>query len=324
LPAGLLAEITSKIPVISDENLLVGFDTSDDGAVYRLAPDLAIIQTLDFFPPMINDPYIFGQIAAANALSDVAAMGGEPKVALNIVAFPTREDPSVLEAILQGGAEKVAEAGAVLCGGHSISDDSIKYGLSVTGVVHPDKILHNNRCKIGDAIVLTKPVGVGILASGYNGGRVSEAGFMMAVDSMRALNQHAFDIARKYNLSAATDVTGFGFLGHLNEMVNCGYSIVVNSGNVPYFEEAMNLAADGRTTGGGRRNREFLADKVAFEGVGEPVQDLLFDPQTSGGLLISLAADDAKKLAAELCAAGAIAGVVAEVVPRMDKNILII
>ena len=324
MPAGLLAQITSKIPVTFDENLLVGFDTSDDGAVYRLTPDLAIIQTLDFFPPMINDPYIFGQIAAANALSDVAAMGGVPKVALNIVAFPANEDPAVLEAILRGGAEKVAEAGAVLCGGHSISDDSIKYGLSVTGVVHPDKILHNNRCNIGDTIVLTKPIGVGILSSGYNSGRVSRAAFDMAVDSMCTLNQHAFDIARKYNLSAATDVTGFGFLGHLNEMVNCGYSIVVNSKNVEYFEEAMGLAVDGRITGGGRRNREFLVDKVAFDGVDAPMQDLLFDPQTSGGLLISLAADDAKRLAAELRDLGINAGVAAEVVPREDRNIYVI
>jgi len=319
----LLAKITGNIPVVADENLLVGFDTSDDGAVYRLTKELAIIQTLDFFPPMVNDPYIFGQIAAANALSDVAAMGGVPKVALNIVAFPISEDMAMLEAILRGGAEKVAEAGAVLCGGHSINDDTIKYGLSVTGVVHPDKIMHNNRCRVGDAIVLTKPLGVGILAGGYNAGRVSDSGFAAAVDSMRALNQHAFALADKYALSSITDVTGFGFLGHLNEMVNCGYSILINSGNVGYFEEALALAAEERITGGGRRNREFLADKVALGNVAVPMQELLFDPQTSGGLLISLGTDDAKKLASELCAAGMQASVVAEVTARREKNIYV-
>ena len=324
MPAGLLAEITGKIPMVYDTNLLVGFESSDDGAVYKLSEDLAIIQTLDFFPPMIGDPYIFGQIAAANALSDVAAMGGVPKTALNIVAFPIEEDLAVLEAILKGGAEKVAEAGAVLCGGHSIADSSIKYGLSVTGVVRPDKILYNNRCKIGDAIVLTKPLGVGILASGYNAGRVSDSEFASAIDSMRALNHHAFKIAEKYQISAATDVTGFGFLGHLNEMVSPGYSIVVNSRDVKYFHEAMPLAHAGHITGGGRKNRAFLADDVTFEGTPAPMQEILLDPQTSGGLLLSLSREDARALVNELATANIDAGIVAQVVPRggEDKNIL--
>ena len=323
MPAGLLAEVTGKIPKFFDKNLLVGFDSSDDGAVYKLTDDLAIIQTLDFFPPMVSDPYIFGQIAAANALSDIAAMGGVAKTALNIVAFPLSEDIAVLTAILRGGAEKVAEAGAVLCGGHSIADDTIKYGLSVTGIVHPDKILHNNTCKIGDAIVLTKPLGVGILASGFYNGFVSEVAFAAAVDSMRSLNHHAFQIARKYQISAATDVTGFGFLGHLFEMVNNGYSIAVDISKMPYFPEALNLAKNGRITGGGRKNRAYLAENVAFEGAASPMQEILFDPQTSGGLLLSLPANEAKQLASELEASGITAAVVAEVVPRRNRPILV-
>ena len=320
MPAGLLADVTSKIPKRHDDSLLVGFDSSDDGAVYKLSPDLAIIQTLDFFPPMVGDPYVFGQIAAANALSDVAAMGGVAKTALNIVAFPLDEDIGVLEAILRGGAEKVAEAGAVLCGGHSISDDTIKYGLSVTGVVHPDKIWYNNRCRIGDAIVLTKPLGVGILASGYHNGRVDDAGFAAAVASMTALNHHAFVIAQKYPVSAATDVTGFGFLGHLHEMVSDGYTIAVKAADLPVFPEALRLAEQGHITGGGRRNREHLLDKVDFGGCPVAIQDLMLDPQTSGGLLVSLPAADARALTAELNAAGIVAAVVAEVVARQEAG----
>jgi len=319
LPAGLLAQITGAIPTVSDTNLLVGFDTSDDGAVYKLTSDLAIIQTLDFFPPMVNDPYIFGQIAAANALSDIAAMGGIPKVALNIVAFPQNDDPSVLEAILKGGADKVHEAGAVLCGGHSISDDAIKYGLSVTGIVHPDKIMYNNRCKIGDVIVLTKPLGVGILASGYNAGAVSDRAFEDAIKSMTALNHHTFKIAEKYNLSSVTDVTGFGFLGHLNEMVNDGYSIEVNSSQVPHFAEAYDLAASSKVTGGGKRNRAHLDELIAIKTKDEAIMEILFDPQTSGGLLISLPKDDAVQLINELPDAK----IVAAVVERLEKNIYV-
>ena len=303
--------------------MLVGFDASDDGAVYKLSDDLAIIQTLDFFPPMVNDPYIFGQIAAANALSDIAAMGGVPKTALNIVAFPMKEDIAVLEAILKGGADKVAEAGAVLCGGHSIADDTIKYGLSVTGVVHPDKVLHNNKCRIGDVIVLTKPLGVGILASGRNVGVVSDEGFDAAINSMRALNQHAFAIAQKYNPRSATDVTGFGFLGHLNEMVADKYSIVVDSDSVGCFAEALKLAEEGRVTGGGKRNREFLKDKITFENVATAMQDILFDPQTSGGLLLSVAACDAPAMIKEMRTAGINATPAGKVVARRDKNIYV-
>ena len=188
LPQGMLKDVVSKIPRSDDPNLLVGFDTSDDGSVYKVSAEIAIINTLDFFPPMVNDPYLFGKIAAANALSDIYAMGGEVKTALNIVCFPEEEDPVILGEILRGGAEKVLEAGGVLCGGHSINDKEVKYGLSVTGVVHPDKIMYNNRCKVGDRIILTKPLGVGMVTTSYKAGAASEESYQQAISSMQTLN----------------------------------------------------------------------------------------------------------------------------------------
>ena len=307
-----------SIPLPSDKNLLVGFDTSDDGAVYKLSDDLAIIQTLDFFPPMVEDPYIFGQIAAANALSDVAAMGGVPKVALNIVAFPEDGDPAVLAAILTGGAHKVAEAGAVLCGGHSIADVSVKYGLSVMGIVHPNRIMRNNTCRIGDVIVLTKPLGVGIVAAAYGAGAASREAYSEAILHMATLNQPAFATAQKYDVSSITDVTGFGFLGHLNEMVNDGYSIVVDSAAVPHINEAYRLATQFMTTVAGAKNRRYLEDKVEFCDVPQAMEEILCDPQTSGGLLISMKKTDAADFVREFPAF-----IVAEVTNRQLKNILV-
>ena len=324
MPAGLLEKALKSIPPFFDKNLLVGFDSSDDGAVYKLTDELAIIQTLDFFPPMVEDPYIFGQIAAANALSDIAAMGGVPKVALNIVAFPEDEDSAILAAILAGGADKVAEAGAVLCGGHSIADTSIKYGLSVTGMVHPEKILHNNTCRLGDKIVLTKPLGVSIITAAYGSGEASAVAYSEAVAAMTMLNQHALDVAKKYDISAVTDVTGFGFLGHLNEMVNDGYSIVVQSDAVPYISEAHGLAEQFMTTSAGAKNRQFLEGKVKWLGqTSHAMQEILLDPQTSGGLLISLKQADAASLVEELTAKGYRAAAVANVIERGHNNIII-
>ncbi|MCL2573004.1 MAG: selenide, water dikinase SelD [Defluviitaleaceae bacterium] len=320
----MLDKALGSIPPFFDKNLLVGFDSNDDGAVYKLSEDLAIIQTLDFFPPMVDDPYIFGQVAAANALSDVAAMGGIPKVALNIVAFPEDADPEILSAILAGGANKVAEAGAVLCGGHSIADSSIKYGLSVTGVVHPDKILQNNTCRIGDVIVLTKPLGVGIITAAYGSGEASKAAYDEAIVAMTTLNQHALDVAREYDISAATDVTGFGFLGHLNEMANKGYSIEVNSGAVPYIDDAYGLAEQFMTTSAGAKNRQFLEGKIdGLNKISHPMQEILLDPQTSGGLLISIKSTDAPILVKELGGLGYRAAAVANVVKKRQANIII-
>ena len=321
LPQGLLKDAVSKIPIFNDENLIVGFDSSDDGAVYKLSEDIAIVQTLDFFPPMVDDPYLFGQIAATNALSDVYAMGGEVKVALNIVAFPENEDITVLAAILQGGAEKVNEAGGVLCGGHSINDPTIKYGLSVTGVVHPSKIAQNNHLRIGDKIILTKPLGVGMITAAYRAEATSETALNQAIQSMLTLNKYALDIAKKYDISGITDVTGFGFLGHLNEMVTEKYSIAVESGQVKYIEEAKYLAQEFLVTGGGQNNRNFLAQSLHFNNVENFMQEILFDPQTSGGLLIGVSEKDADSLLKELELLETEPCLVAEVISRKDKNI---
>lgn len=323
LPPGMLKEVVQKIPKFSDPNLLVGFDTSDDGAVYKLSDDIAIIQTLDFFTPMVDDPYVFGKIAAANALSDVYAMGGKVAVALNIVCFPEEDEPAILASILQGGAEKVMEAGGVLCGGHSINDKECKYGLSVTGVVHPDKYLRNNTCKKGDVIILTKPVGVGMITASYKFGEVAEEDFQAALKSMQTLNKYAFEAASKYDLHAGTDVTGFGFLGHLNEMVDDGYSIAVESKDVKYIPGAKHLAEEFLTTGGGQKNRNFLKDKVKFINVPDYMQEILLDPQTSGGMLLSVSPKDAKELMKELDDLELRSSIVGEVQDRKDANVIV-
>lgn len=323
LPQGMLKEVISKIPIFSDANLLVGFDTSDDGAVYKLSEDIAIIKTLDFFPPMTDDPYAFGRIAAANALSDIYAMGGTPKVALNIVCFPEEEDPAVLAAILQGGAQKVMEAGAVLCGGHSINDKEVKYGLSVTGVVHPQKFLRNNTCQIGDKIILTKPLGVGMINASNRFGLVDKEDYDAALKSMQTLNKYAFEIASRRSIHACTDVTGFGFLGHLNEMVQSHYTIAVDGKRVKYIKGALHLAEEMLITGGGQKNRNFLKDKVRFEGVCGAMQEILFDPQTSGGLLLSVSPKDAQALLDELGCLELESSLVAEVRERGDANIVV-
>ena len=323
LPPGMLKDSLSALPSFSDPNLIVGFDTSDDGAVYKLSDDISIIKTLDFFPPMVDDPYLFGQIAAANALSDIYAMGGDVKIALNIVAFPENEDPGILAAILLGGAEKVKEAGGVLCGGHSISDATIKYGLSVTGVVHPSKIMQNNQCRIGDKIILTKPLGVGLVTSAYRVGEASENSYKQAVNFMATLNKYAFEAARKYDIASLTDVTGFGFLGHLNEMVTAGYSVIINSSNINYIPEAERLAREFLLTSAGQKNRNFLTSKVVFEGVDDFMQEILYDPQTSGGLLIAVSEKDIHPLLCELKKLALAPCVVGEVVPRLSSNILV-
>ena len=323
LPQGMLKEALLNIPVFDDQNLIVGFDTSDDGAVYRLRDDLAIIQTLDFFPPMVEDPYLFGKIAAANALSDIYAMGGEVKVALNIVCFPEDEDPAILGEILRGGAEKVKEAGGVLSGGHSITDKEPKYGLSVTGIVHPQKIMRNNSCCMGDDIILTKPLGVGLVTSSYKAGEASLESYEQAVNSMQTLNKYAADAGRKYRLHACTDVTGFGFLGHLNEMVTEEYTIQVECSEIPYIKEAYRLAEEYLITGGGKKNRKYLQDKLRFEQVPQPMQEILFDPQTSGGLLLSVDPRDTEGLLKDLADLNIVSSKVASVISRQNKNMII-
>lgn len=241
LGPAVLSRVLSRIPKVKDENLIIGYDSSDDAAVYKLTEDLAIVQTLDFFPPMVDDPYIFGQVAAANALSDVYAMGGEVKTALNIVCFPEAMDLNVLGQILLGGSEKVREAGGVLAGGHSIADSDVKYGLSVTGVIHPERIFANNRCEAGDVLLLTKPLGTGIVCTADRLGAASEGAVDLAVKSMTTLNKYASEIIKKYRVHGCTDVTGFGFLVHLCEMLTHRFSAHIDASRFHIYRNVPNM-----------------------------------------------------------------------------------
>ena len=323
LPQGMLKDVLHRIPPRQDENVIVGYQTSDDAGVYRVADDLAMIQTIDFFPPMVADPYRFGKIAAANALSDVAAMGGTVKTALNVVAYPDAESPDMLAEILRGGAEKVHEAGGVIIGGHSIRDAVLKYGLAVMGAVHPDQIWRNNTCKIGDVLVLTKLLGTGMIVSAHPAGQVSDDTFSEALGWMETINQPAASIAKHHRIHAATDVTGFGFLGHLNEMITPDYSARVFANEIPYLPEVQRLATDGLVTSGGLKNQEFLGNSTLFHNTPGWMQHALCDPQTSGGLLFSAHPDDVAALVRALHDAGIFAKIVGEIVPREAAAIIV-
>lgn len=302
---GTLAGILESLPKFEDPNLLVGIETSDDGAVYRVSDDLAIIQTLDFFTPVVDDPYLFGQVAAANALSDIYAMGGEPKIALNIVAWPNCVNPKFLGEILRGGADKVKEAGAVLAGGHSIQDDEPKYGLSVTGFVHPDKMFKNCGAVPGDVLILTKPLGTGIVNTAVKAEMASEKAREEVVRTMVSLNKKAKQVIERYEIHSCTDVTGFGLAGHSVEMAQgSGVTIEIETGNLPVQSEAPEYAKMGLIPAGAYKNRAFTEDKVDVGSTEEYMQDIFFDPQTSGGLLISAAPETAKKIMKDLEAAG--------------------
>ncbi|MDT2735737.1 selenide, water dikinase SelD [Enterococcus pseudoavium] len=320
---GNLGDLLADLPKATNENLLVGFDSTDDAAVIKLRDDLAIIQTLDFFPTMVTDPYLFGKIAAANALSDVYAMGGEVLSALNIVAFPEEKDLTILKEILRGGAEKVQEAGAILAGGHSIHDHSVKYGLSVTGTIDPNKIYQNNTCQLGDHLILTKPLGVSIITVGYSAGEISEEAFVKATTSMETLNKYAMDIIRNYPITSCTDVTGFGLAGHLHEMVAERFSAEIQSTNLPYFDAAYEGAKEFILTAGGQRNRNYMEAKMDFQIADFGIEELLFDPQTSGGLLVSVPAETAADLLAELQAAGIPAQDFGQVIEKQDKELIV-
>ncbi len=325
LGAGVLSRVLGMLPRGPvDDNLLIGYDSKDDAAVYRISDDVAIVQTLDFFPPMVEDPYVFGQIAATNALSDVFAMGGEVKTALNIVCFPESMDLNVLGQILQGGAEKVIEAGGTLVGGHSIADESVKYGLSVTGVIHPDRVYANNQAQPGDVLILTKKLGVGIICTAGRIGEASEAAMDEAVASMTTLNKAASEAARKFRVHACTDVTGFGFLGHLHEMLDDKLSCVVRAAQVPVMEAALAYADEFYLTAAAQKNRNFVGERVRFAGVTFAMEEVLFDPQTSGGLLLAVEPADAAALEAELRATGLPAAIVGEVGERREDGVEII
>lgn len=276
---GTLAGILEALPKFQDPDLLVGIETSDDGAIYKVTDDVAVIQTLDFFTPVVDDPYTFGQVAAANALSDIYAMGGEPKVALNIVAWPNCVNPKMLGQIMAGGADKVKEAGAVLAGGHSIQDDEPKYGLSVTGFVHPDKIFKNCGAKPGDVLILTKPLGTGIVNTAVKADLASEEARKEVIRVMTALNKKAKQVIEKYEVHSCTDVTGFGLAGHCMEMARgSGVTIELHMADVPVQTEAPEYARMGIIPEGAYRNRSYTEDQVDAGSTEEYLMDIFYDP----------------------------------------------
>jgi selenide,water dikinase len=296
------------------DGFVSGIETRDDAGYVPFGGGL-LLQSVDFFTPIVDDPYRFGQIAAANALSDIYAMGGEPLTAMNLVGFPCSLDLGILREILSGGHSKIEESGARLCGGHSIQDEEPKYGLSVTGFVKEDKVVRNAGAKAGDSLVLTKPLGIGILTTALKRDLVSEAEIEDAVEAAAQLNKGACEALREVEASAATDVTGYGFLGHLSEMLKAsGVGAIVRRGAVPVWERAVFLAAEGCYPGGLKSNREYLADRVLADGV--ETEDLLplFDPQTSGGLLVAVPGERTEKFVRALEKHGTLASLVGEVI----------
>jgi selenide,water dikinase len=285
----------------------VGYATHDDAAVYRLSNEIAVISTVDYITPPVDDPFWFGQIAAANSISDVYAMGGRPRTALNLVMFPSGKlDIGVLRDILRGGSEKVREAGAVLAGGHSVDDNEPKYGLSVTGVVHPDKILTNRGARAGDVLILTKPLGTGVLFNANRSGRLPFSELEPLLPGIAELNRHAIETALDYEIHACTDITGFGILGHLKEMLGpSDIEIEISYGELPLYPNALDMYRKGETTGSNEGNRKMVGALLRLEGsLTAAREEMLFDPQTSGGLVLSVAESDAEALLTDLGQAG--------------------
>ena len=307
-------------------NLLVGLDTSDDAAVYKLNDEMALIQTLDFFTPMIDDPYIFGQISAANALSDVYAMGGKPTVAMNIVCFPACHDMDVLAKIMQGGFDKVKESGALLVGGHTVDDKEPKYGLSVSGIVHPEKVLSNATSKVGDKLIITKPIGVGILNTAMKEGLVEEEISNEVIEVMTHLNKYAAQSFDTIQVNSVTDITGFGLLGHVLEMAKASdVSIEIESNEVPIMKGAVDMAKMGIIPAGMYRNKQYISKDVSLFNIEEEIEDIFYDPQTSGGLLISVKEELAEELIKDMKKNGSIeAKIIGTVKNKGDKYISVI
>lgn len=311
------------LPRFHHPDLLVGFETSDDAGVFRLRDDLAIINTVDFFTPIVDDPYTYGLISATNSLSDVYAMGGEPKTAMNIVCFPQSGiDKEILRDILRGGADKAAEAGAVVVGGHSVADDEIKYGMAITGVIDPRRLRRNVGVEVGDLLILTKPLGTGILTTALKKDHLAEEEYGAAVTSMSRLNAKAAEVMQHYPVHACTDVTGFSLMGHSCEMATgSNVTLRIHASALPVLPGALRLALEGYITGGCKRNRNYLADKVlVHKQVAQDLNEVAFDPQTSGGLLIAVPELEAKGLAQHLIAEGVLAAaIIGEAVPQGER-----
>ncbi len=295
--------VLAKLPKQSDPNVLIGFETADDAGVYMIAPDLALVQTVDFFTPIVDDPWTFGEIAATNALSDIYAMGGRPVSALSIVGFPnTGRDLDILEKIMQGGLAKMQEAGCSVIGGHSIGDEEMKFGYAVTGVVDPKRVLANRGARSGDRMILTKRLGTGIIATALKKQKVSEVSVNASIESMRTLNRTASEVAREFDVHAATDITGFGLLGHARAMaLASGVSLVIEHRHVEFFPGAVECSRGGYIPGGLKNNVKFLTGCVEFDPkIPQEIRNLLFDPQTSGGLLLVVGEKDSSALAGKL------------------------
>lgn len=320
-----MTQVLCQLPKTYDANLLVGLETSDDAAVYRINDQLALIQTLDFFTPIVDDPYQFGQIAAANSLSDVYAMGGEPKLAMNIVCFPNCLNPDVLVEILKGGFDKVKEAGALLIGGHTVEDDEPKYGLSVAGFVAPDRVWTNSNAKPGDSIVLTKPLGVGIINTAIKGGLSDEVTYNEAVKVMSTLNKYAKEALDGIEVNSVTDITGFGLIGHALEMAEgSSVTIKIYHKDVPVIAKALEYARMGLVPAGAYSNRKHAGNKVKFSyEIPEEIKDVLYDPQTSGGLLISVPRESVGLLLERLKGTPTDFAVIGEVIEKEDDLIIV-
>ena len=311
-----------------DPSVLVGFDTADDAGVYQLTPELALVQTVDFFTPIVDDPFVFGQIAATNSLSDVYAMGGRPISALTMVCFPDNGDPKVLEEMLAGGLSKMVEANCTIIGGHSIRDDEIKLGYSVTGTIHPQKILVNSGALAGDRLIFTKAIGTGVISTAIKRGTADFAWIRGAVHSMTTLNKAAAEVVTSggFEVHGLTDVTGFGLIGHAREMALGSYtSLRIQASRVPLLPGALECVRGGFVPGGLKANRQFAEGCVEADGNVPPdLLTLLYDPQTAGGLLISVAESDASRLIAQLCDAGIDAADIGEVLPRQKPLIAVL
>ena len=296
----MLDAVLGKLARQHDPNVLVGFDTADDAGVYLIGPDQAMVQTVDFFTPIVDDPYTFGQIAATNSLSDVYAMGGRPVTALAMVCFPEKGDFDVLERILAGGLSKMIEAGCTVVGGHSIRDPEIKFGYSVTGLIHPQRVLKNSGAKAGDKLIFTKAIGTGVISTAIKKGQAKESWVAAATESMTTLNKKAAEVvvASDAKVHAMTDVTGFGLIGHAREMaLGSNVSLRLFASQIPLLDGALECVREGHVPGGLKANREFAECLVGYDdAVPEEVRTLLYDPQTAGGLLISVAAEDAERL----------------------------
>ncbi|MFI3250620.1 MAG: selenide, water dikinase SelD [Eubacteriales bacterium] len=321
LPPSLLSDVLGNIPKMESPQLLIGFEGADDAAVYEQVDGSCIISTTDFFSPMVEDPRLFGRIAAANALSDVYAMGGKPVMALNLVCFPEQLPIEVLGEILAGGGEKVLEAGAVIGGGHSIYDKEPKYGLCVTGIAHKSEIIRNNTPKIGDHLILTKALGVGIVMAAARVEMASPSAVTTATQSMERLNRYAAEKMSGFAVHACTDITGFGLLNHLLELCGDTVSARVSVGDIPVISEAVDYANEYLLTAAGQRNRNHFGTRGAVESLDFGMQEILFDPQTSGGLLLSVSADCSGELLKKIRQDDPIASIIGEVVERSDDVI---